>query len=272
MHRMRCVAAGAGLIFAACAGAANTHNILITGYWPPTNNMVRPFSTNPAQNPGGWIGGNWENRGYNIYSYFPEFPNGEGKGVGDFEVDYQDTSSDWWRITNVVKPVAIITFSRGSLGSRWEIENVQRNLQTWIDDYEAPFQPTPSPPDASVPANFVRYSSLPMVNIRNAVNSAGLGVNAFIDQTGGGGGFVSEFMAYHGTWYKSLHDTSSDPDWCVAAGHIHVGTQVTTAQGFAATKISLRELITYVNTQLPTPGTVSFAAFGMLLVARRRRS
>src|SRR5262245_41383211 len=49
-------------------------NIMITGYWPPTNEMIREFSNNPTQNPGGWIGGNWEGRGYNVYAYFPEFP------------------------------------------------------------------------------------------------------------------------------------------------------------------------------------------------------
>ena len=54
--------------------AGHTNNILITGYWPPTNEMVRHFSTDPVQNPLGWMGDNWEGRGYNIYSFFPEFP------------------------------------------------------------------------------------------------------------------------------------------------------------------------------------------------------
>src|SRR6188474_964335 len=34
--------------------------ILLTGYWPPTNEMIRHFSTDPVQNPGGWMGSNWE--------------------------------------------------------------------------------------------------------------------------------------------------------------------------------------------------------------------
>ena len=55
-----------------------TNNIMITGYWPPTNEMVRHFSNNPVQNPGGWVGGNWEGRGYDIYAFFPEFPHGVG--------------------------------------------------------------------------------------------------------------------------------------------------------------------------------------------------
>lgn len=55
------------------ASADNTRNIMITGYWPPTANMVQRFSTNPELNPEGWVGGNWEGRGYNVYSYFPTF-------------------------------------------------------------------------------------------------------------------------------------------------------------------------------------------------------
>ena len=38
------------------AGAENPHNIMLTGYWPPTNDMLRKFSTNQKQNPDGWEG------------------------------------------------------------------------------------------------------------------------------------------------------------------------------------------------------------------------
>ncbi len=62
--------------FAPSAWAAFTNNILITGYWPPTNEMIRRFSTSATQNPTGWIGENWEGRGYNVHSFFPEFPGG----------------------------------------------------------------------------------------------------------------------------------------------------------------------------------------------------
>ena len=37
--------------------------ILITGYWPPTNEMIRDFSQDLSLNPDGWIGNNWENKG-----------------------------------------------------------------------------------------------------------------------------------------------------------------------------------------------------------------
>jgi uncharacterized membrane protein YqaE (UPF0057 family) len=42
--------------------AGFTHNILLTGYWPPTggiDSMLKPFSTNSILNPNGWTGGNW---------------------------------------------------------------------------------------------------------------------------------------------------------------------------------------------------------------------
>ncbi|MCA9298328.1 MAG: hypothetical protein KDA28_04640, partial [Phycisphaerales bacterium] len=112
------------------ASADDYRHILLTGYWPPTNEMVRHFSTNPERNPDGWAGANWEGRGYHVYSYFPEFPNGVGQGVGDLEVDYQDTSADFWPIAEAVAPTALITFSRGSFGRDWEIEFAQRNLIT----------------------------------------------------------------------------------------------------------------------------------------------
>ena len=107
-------------------GANGLPNIMLAGYWPPTNDMIRQFSDNPFQNPGGWAGENWEGRGYNIYAFFPEFPDGPsgefpacawGKGVGDLEVDYQDTASDFPAIAEQIEPVAILTFSRGFPGS-----------------------------------------------------------------------------------------------------------------------------------------------------------
>lgn len=253
--------------------AAHTNNIMITGYWPPTNEMIRPFSANPKQNPAGWVGENWEGRGYDIYAFFPEFTNfpNDPIGMGDFEVDYQDTSEDWWRITADIDPVAIITFSRGSNGRLWELETRQRNLFNWVQDYRAPFRPTPNPPDASVPTGFIRPSTLPVQEIVSAVNSANLGLNAFADVTGFGGGFLSEFIAYHGVWYQDLHKLPDDPAQSVAAGHIHVGTNVSTETGRLAAEISLRELITYVDSILiPEPASGWLFAWGLLVAARRR--
>lgn len=254
------------------AHADFTRNIMLTGYWPQTNEMIRRFSNNSVQNPAGWIGRDWEGRGYDVYSFFPEFPKGLGRGVGDLEVDYQDTSEDFWRLTDEIDPLAIITFSRGSrsIQPRWEIEWRQRNLSTWIDDFEAPFQPTPSPPDASVPAGTIRFSSLPMEDIRDNINAAGIGVDAFIDQRGFGGRFVSEFIAYHGTWYHDLHADPTDPAWNIAAGHVHVSFPMDLGPAIQATDITLRTLTDYLDTRVPEPASAALLAGGLLLAYRGR--
>ncbi len=262
----------------AAAMASFTNNILITGYWPPTNEMVRHFSTSPVQNPAGWEGENWESRGYDIHSYFPEFVGGvdaNPKGDGDLEVDYQDTSEDWWRITSEINPVAIITFSRGNADASWELEYLQRNLGSrgWNNDFEAPFDPTPSPPDSSVPLLTERPSTLPMEDIVSAVTDADLGVDAYVDYTGYGGAFVSEFIAYHGVWYQDLHKDASDPFQSVAAGHVHVGIDVTVDQGRLATEASLRVLLDHVDALLvPEPGSMWVLLVGALAIVSRRRN
>lgn len=268
-------------VAAACASPAvadYTNNIMITGYWPPTNEMIRPFSQNTTQNPGGWQGGNWEGRGYNIFSYFAEFPGitspPYGRGQGDFEVDYQDASADFWRVVEELRPVAIISFSRGGAGSNWEIESRARKLplNSWTPDYLAPTRPTADLPIASEPDNFIRHSSLPMMQIRDAVNAAGIGVPAFIDTSNSfGGTFVSEFTSYHSAWYANLHSSPTDPFWTVAGGHIHVGGDTSVANATLATQISLRVLIDHVNATVPAPGAIGVTGLGLAMAARRWR-
>jgi hypothetical protein len=212
---------------------------------------VRQFSADPAQNPGGWQGSDWENRGYDVYSFFPEFspPNCTscGRGSGDLEVDYQDTLADFFAIANAVQPIAIITFSRTGASLSWELEMNQFNRAVWIDDYVSPRQPTPAPPDDSVPADFLRPTTLPTTNIVNAVNASGLGLNSFLCFSGSGGGFLSEFIAYCGVWYQSMHAGPTDPTWCVAAGHVHVGSGISWPIAEQAAEVTLREVIAHVD-------------------------
>ena len=225
------------------------HNIMITGYWPPTNEMIREFSNNLVQNPGGWIGGNWEGRGYNVYAYFPEFPNGLNKGEGDFEVDYQDTSGDWWPLIDVVKPVAIITFSRASNNQDWEMEGGNRTYESsqWTNDYLVPLKPTPELPIMiHEPPLTERFSSLPMQAIVDAVDVQVPALNPFISPIDNGR-FLSNFIGYHGNWTKLLNEAPGDPERIVAAGHIHVGWAMTLANAQLAAKISVRTLITHVD-------------------------
>lgn len=264
------------------AKAAHSNNILITGYWPPTNNMVRQFSPNPDSNPSGWRGRNWEARGFDIVSHFPEFPGQTGpdwgKGVGDFEVDYQDTWSDWQRISAEVRPVAIITFSREPSSLGWTIEPAAQRFRlhtreanpadrapipAYVRDYAGVRVPD-APEFVAEPVGTIRFSTLPMADIRAAVAS-GLPSNLLdpnippfdpahpdADGYSFGGSFLSGFIAYQGTWYQARHSDPSAPDFCAAAGHIHVGTDVDLAVGIQAVEITLRALIAHLQT-LVTP-------------------
>ena len=242
---------------AAMANGPQRPVVLLTGYWPPTNEAVRRFSNQPALNPGGWVGDNWMGRGYDVVSYFPTFANANcnncGVGMGDLEVDYQDTTPDFAAIVAQHNPIAIITFSRGSFGTSWEVEMNQFNRGGWIDDYIAPRQPTPSPPDATVNSGAIRLSALPAQAIVDAVAASGIPVAPFICESGSGGGFLSEFIAYLGVWHQAAHADPTDPDWCIAAGHIHVGTQVSWPDASAAVDVSLSTVLDYVDGVLACP-------------------
>lgn len=250
---------GAGFALRAGLVDNNLPNIMLTGYWPPTNEMLRRFSPSLTQNPEGWIGENWEGRGYNIYAFFPEFPNGMGKGEGDFEVDYQDTSVDFWYYTAALQPIAVMTYGRAADDTTWQVEMRQRNLpwHMWLDDYLAPVKPTPAPPDSSAPPSYVRYSSLPVDDIAAAVNAANLGITAYVDTLDFCGEFLCEYVAYHGVWYHGLHMDPLDPASVWAAGHIHVGGLVSLAGATEATKISVRQTITSIDWQRYMPGDLN---------------
>ena len=230
--------------------------ILVTGFWPPTNEMIRHFSQNLELNPSGWEGDDWEGRGYDIVSFFPEFSNPDcsncGIGYGDFEVDYQDTSNDFWPIVSDLNPIAIITFSRGYINQSWEMEYNYYNRTNWYADYQAPTLPTPNPPDESEDSFFQRNSTLPMTNIMNSVNESNLGLDAYIDWAGNPGQFVSEFMGYHGVWYRDINLES-----CITAGHIHVGGTIDWDTAKLATEISIRETINYLDQFNYTSGDVN---------------
>ena len=242
--------------------AGNTKNIMLTGYWPPSNEMLRKFSTAPNQNPAGWQGQNWEGRGYDIYAYFPEFPGGTGsnpKGNGDFEVDYQDVSNDFWWITGNIHPVAILSYGKGT--TSWELEYNARNLSIWSDDCLNPWQPTPSPPDNSVPAGYVRSSTLPVQAIADTINNSGTGVNARVDWGGDAGAFLCEYMAYHDAWYQSFHSDPCDQYRCLAAGFTHVPGSLSVSTATTACEIALRTAIDYLDSQLlsyTVCGTVTY--------------
>lgn len=203
-----------------------------------------------------------------------------GKGEGHLIVDYRVTSQDFWAIAQERLPIAIMSFSRGYNDRSWEIETAGRNLEQgyWIDaslyyddsgsrivdsrDLPYPggsaedFSPfrgegttEGGPPDRTLPANANRESNLPILAIRDAINAEFLSppvkLVAAIDHTGIVGNFVSEFMAYHVTWYRDYINEKfpDDPvNQCQRAGHVHVGVQVAVADAEKAIDIQLAEL------------------------------
>ena len=76
-----------------------------------------------------------------------------------------------------------------------------------------------------------------------------------MDWTGNPGQFVSEFMGYHGVWYKGTH--SFDDDACIIAGHIHVGGLIDWETARQASEISIREIIDYVDQFSYTSGDIN---------------
>ncbi len=232
--------------------------IMLTGYWPPTNDMLRPFSPNPDQNPEGWVGENWEDRGYHVIALFPEFPFGLGRGQGDFEVDYQDTSADFWRSVDLLQPMAIITFGRAYYDHAWQMEGGDHNfpLNDWGADYLSPYRPTADLPIAQQPPGSNRWSTLPSAAISAALVASGVPVTPLATDLDDSG-FLCNFIGYHACWYHDLHADPADPAWNIAAGHIHVGYAMSLPTAMSATEVTLRALIGHLNAQRGVPDDVS---------------
>lgn len=219
-------------------------NVVLMGYWPPTNEMLRPWSTDPTQNPDGWVGANWGGHGYDVYSFFPEFPPdgdptndqiGDPGAVGspdyDLRVDYQATSADFWRLVDTYQPVILVTTSRGGqIG--WEIEALEGGhgannpgdpAMDWASDkYGADQFPTEATIEPRSWAAITSYrqgntlaSQLPIDAIVAATEPLGL-TSVAVDQ-GTSGNFLSGFLGLHGVYYNQQAPHN------VAAGHIHVG-------------------------------------------------
>lgn len=214
----------------------DSRNIMLTGYWNPTGQMIAEFSTDSYLNPDGWKGENWENLGYDIYSFFPT----PFTYNGTFEVDYQNTWSDFWEITEDINPIAIISFGAGA--GPWEIEYNARNLDSWVNDNNPPYQPTPCPPDDSKPVGYIRHSTLPVQAIEDAVNEQ-TDVNAWVDWSGNPGAYLCEYIAYLGMWYQDIHNDTDDPYRCWEAGFIHVVSSLPLQDAKDATKVTIREVI-----------------------------
>ena len=224
----------------------NNRNIMLTGYWNPTGQMIAEFSTDLYLNPDGWKGENWEDLGYDIYSFFPT----PYTYNGTFEVDYQNTWDDFWTITAEINPIAIISFGAGA--GPWEIEYNARNLDSWVPDSNPPYQPTPCPPDDSKPTGYERHSTIPVQKISDAVNEQ-TNVNAWIDWNGNPGAYLCEYIAYLGMWYQDIHNDTGDPYRCYEAGFIHVISSLALEDAKIATKVTIREVIKFLPNNSNNP-------------------
>lgn len=244
--------------------AGCTKNVVLMGYWPPTNEMLRPWSTNATQNPDGWIGKNWGDHGYDVHAFFPEFPPdgdpnndaiGDDGAVGspdfDLRVDYQATSADFWRIVDMLQPIVLVTTSRGGqIG--WEVEAIEGGhglgnntdpAQDWASDKHGA---DPLPTEATIEARswsaISTYrqgntlpSQLPIDAIVAATSALGL-TNVVVDQ-GTSGNFLSGFLGLHGVYYNSVTPHN------VAAGHIHVGNGMPVADASALIEATLHAVL-----------------------------
>lgn len=240
-------------------------NVVLMGYWPPTNEMLRPWSTHPEQNPGGWQGEDWGGYGYDVYSFFPEFPPdgdpsndaiGDDGAVGsprfDLRVDYQATSADFWRLVDLYQPVILVTTSRGG-GIGWELEALEGGHGMgnpagpeldWISDQHGM---DTRPTEATIEARSwdaistwrqanTLPSQLPLAEIFAATTALEL-TNVVVDE-GTSGNFLSGFLALHGLYYQreALYDVA-------AAGHIHVGNGLPLADASVLIETTLHTIL-----------------------------
>ncbi len=244
--------------------AACVKNVVLMGYWPPTNEMLRPWSTDPKQNPGRWIGENWGDYGYDVHAFFPEFPPdgdptndqiGDEGAVGspdyDLRVDYQATTADFWRLVDTYKPVILVTTSRGGkIG--WEIEalegghglnNAGDPAMDWASDaYGVDHFPTEATIEPRSWAAISTYrqgntlpSKLPLDAIFDATSA--LGVTDVVIAQDTSGNFLSGFLALHGLVYNQQTPHN------VAAGHIHVGLGLPVVDASALIEATLHAVL-----------------------------
>ena len=283
-----------GLVACICFSVnAQAGSIVLVGYWPPTNEMLRPFSTSAEQNPDGWTGQNWNGLGHDVYAFFPEFlPDGNpfndpfgsagfiGSLASDFRVDYQDTSTDFWAVMDMLDPVGVITFSWGGDDDRWEIERVEGGHAggstaafDWEGDRNGESLPTQDSIDPRSWDAISTYrngnqlqSQLPIDNIVAATSALGIG-SVFIDETGTSGNYLSGFLGLHGLYYNLYNESN------LAAGHIHVGSGLSVAHARTLAEVTLNETLLHINnpSPVPDPGSPLLPAIGLAGLALYRR-
>ncbi|MCI0498580.1 MAG: hypothetical protein L0Y36_02715, partial [Planctomycetales bacterium] len=200
-----------GVLWAAAlawlTGCGGRQVVLVTGFWPPTNRMLIPYSKNPALNPAGWQGADWRGTGYDVVAYFPAFPHGtdsDPAGIGDFTVDYQDVLRDFNRIVRTLRPEAILCYGQGA--GPWEIEQNFPVHSRWRDDYRAPLQPDCFCAFGNrYAAGDVLYATLPAEAIQSAVMAQTPQLPVWVDTQGDAGDFICGYMGFVAADYQARH-------------------------------------------------------------------
>jgi hypothetical protein len=256
-----------------------TKNILLTGYWPPSNQMLKQFSRSRIQNEGAYAGRNWEGLGYNIIAFFPDFNendvfeyNPDGPefpvGTGYFKVDYQDTYRDFIWCTEYYKPCAIISFSRMGDWEEIVLEPGHMVCEEWSHDKSFPTQP-----GKSIPYSLNHFTglgeagtylpgSLPKTKIVEAANNTpeldGLRIRASgtLETTGD---FLSNYIGALGAKYKKDHSYSETGYQCRVSGHVHVGGGTPVEKAKVFSEVALRETIKYIDRFLNSTWIYTFA-------------
>ncbi len=233
------------LVSLCVAGCGQTRrNVVLTGYWPVTNEMLREFCDDPVVNPDGWKGKNWKSMGYDVYAFFPIFPVNpylNPKGDGVLEVDYQDTFADFETIVAKYKPIAIICYGMGQ--GPWEIERRAVVRDWWSPDYLEPKYPDEKSLADMASAGKIYLTTLPAEQIELAVNGAGLGVKAWIDEEGDPGDFLCNYIACLAMGYQKRYENRSKANYCISAGFIHVGPGVSLEQARKAQELTLEAVL-----------------------------
>lgn len=241
LYTIICVAA---LVFVGAGCGQARRNVVLTGYWPVTNEMLREFCTDPIINPDGWKGKNWKSMGYDVYAFFPTFPANpyqNPKGDGVLEVDYQDTFADFEAILAKYKPIAIICYGMGQ--GPWEIERRAVVRDRWSPDYLDPKLPDEKSLETMSLAGKTYSTTLPAEQIEMTVNGVDLGVKAFIDEQGDPGDFLCNYIACLAMGHQKEHDNPEKTDYCAAAGFIHVGPGVSLEQARKAQELTLEAVL-----------------------------
>ena len=97
-----------------------------------------------------------------------------------------------------------------------------------------------------------------MDSIEAAMNLSGLSIFPVIDYTYGTGNYLSEFMGYHGVWYKAQMDSLNNINTaCYMAGHIHIGGLAGWGEAHEAVKITLREVIEVLDDSVTIIGDIN---------------